>query len=218
MVPAPEVSWLEGQMEADAALDQVVEAPHERYPVGRGSLSRLVGVVHVRDLVAASRGGVAASVADLARPALVVPETKDLGPLLRELRERREQLAVVADEYGATVGIVSLEDVLERLVGEIEDEYDLPDATLHRIDSRTVEVAGSMTIDDFNEAVDTSLPVSGTRTLAGLAFDRLGRRPRRGDLVRVEGIKLNVAAVDHLLISRLQMRLPSNGKEQKCSR
>ena len=211
MVPAPEVSWLEAEMAADAALDQVVETPHERYPVGRGSLSRLVGVVHVRDLVAASRGGDPASVADLARPALVVPETKDLGPLLRELRGRREQLAVVGDEYGSTVGIVSLEDVLEQLVGEIEDEYDLPDATLRRIDSRTVEVAGSMTIDDFNETVGARLPVSGPRTLAGLAFDRLGRRPRRGDVVRVEGAELHVAELDQMRISRLRIRLTEGG-------
>ncbi len=208
MIPAPEVHWLEAEMTPDAALDRVVSTPHERYPVASGSLSRLLGVVHVRDLVAASRGGGGSSVAELARPALVVPETKDLGPLLREQRELREQLAIVVDEYGATVGIVSIEDVLEQLVGEIEDEYDLPDATLERLDSRTVQVAGSMTIDDFNEAVGTRLPIGETRTLAGLAFDRLGRQPREGDMVRVEGAELRVDEVDHARITRLRIRLP----------
>jgi putative hemolysin len=211
MIPAPEVCWLEAEMAPGAALDQVVETPHERYPVARGSLSRLLGVVHVRDLVAAARGDGAASVAELARPALVVPETKDLAALLREQRQQRQQLAIVVDEYGATAGVVSLEDVLEQLVGEIEDEYDLPDATLSWIDAQTVEVAGSMTVDDFNEAVGTRLPTSGSRTLAGLTFDRLGRRPGPGDLVSVEGAELQVAEVDHLRISRLRIRLPESG-------
>jgi putative hemolysin len=211
MIPAPEVCWLEAEMAPGAALDQVVETPHERYPVARRSLSRLLGVVHVRDLVAAARGDGAASVAELARPALVVPETKDLAALLREQRQQRQQLAIVVDEYGATAGVVSLEDVLEQLVGEIEDEYDLPDATLSWIDAQTVEVAGSMTVDDFNEAVGTRLPTSGSRTLAGLTFDRLGRRPGPGDLVSVEGAELQVAEVDHLRISRLRIRLPESG-------
>jgi putative hemolysin len=100
MVLAGDVVWLEAGLDVDAALDRVVASPHERYPVGRGSLDRLASVVHVRDLVAAARADRPVTVGELARPAFVVPETKDLGVLLREQRERREQLAVVADEYG----------------------------------------------------------------------------------------------------------------------
>jgi putative hemolysin len=136
----------------------------------------------------------------------VVPETKDLGALLREQRERREQLAVVADEYGGTAGIVSVEDVLEELVGEIEDEDDLPDARLSWIDGRTVEAAGSITIDDFNEAVGTQLPQRGVRTLAG-AFDALGRRPQPGDAVVVGAAEIRVKAVAGLRITRLEIVL-----------
>lgn len=140
-------------------------------------------MVHVRDLIAAGRESEerARVVGDLARPALVVPETKDLGALLREFREGRQQLAVVVDEYGATAGVVSLEDVIERLVGEIQDEYDLPDSRLTWRDAHTVAAAGSMTIDDFNEEVGGRLPQRGARTLAGLTFDALGRRPSPGD-------------------------------------
>ncbi|MCW2984647.1 MAG: Hemolysins containing domain, partial [Conexibacter sp.] len=140
--------------------------------------------------------------------ALVVPETKDVGALLRELREQRQQLAVVIDEYGATAGIVALEDVLEEIVGEIEDEFDLPDATLHHVDDHTVEVAGSMTIDDFNETVGTHLPQDrSARTLAGLVFEELGRRPRVGDVVTVDGVALRIAEMDGLRISRLEIEL-----------
>jgi putative hemolysin len=209
MLPAADVAWLDADLRADDALDKVVEQPHGRYPVGRGSLDRLVGVVHLRDLVAAGRNAPDTPVGDLARPAIVVPATKDLGALLRELREARQQLAVVMNEYGATAGIVSIEDVLEEIVGEIEDEYDLPDDTLAWLDARTVRVAGSMTIDDFNETVGTTLPQGPSRTMAGLTFDALGRQPRVGDAVTVDGVRLVVDEMDELRITQLRVLLPA---------
>ena len=148
MVPAPEMVWLDASLTADEALDRALAAPHERYPVGRGSLDRLAGVVHGRALVAPARTDPEAPIGPHAQPASVVPETKDLGALLRELREGRQQFVVVLDEYGSTAGIVTLEDILEEIVGEIEDEYHLPDDRLDWVDDETVLVAGSMTIDD----------------------------------------------------------------------
>ena len=112
MTPALDVVWLDAGLTPDEALDRVAGEAHSRYPVGRGSVDRLEGVVHVRDLIAGARSGKAA-IAELVRPPLIVPETKDLGPLLRELREQRAQLAVVVDEYGAVAGIVTIEDLLE---------------------------------------------------------------------------------------------------------
>jgi putative hemolysin len=213
MVPAHDVSWLDAELSADAALDRVVSDPHERYPVGRGSLDRLVGVIHVRDLVAAARGSAGRTVGDSARPAYIVPETKDIAALLRELRAERQQLAVVIDEYGATVGIASLEDVLEELVGEIEDEYDLPDATLEWSGDRTVRVSGSMTIDDFNEAVGTALPIGQVRTLAGLTLDALGRHAAPGDAAEIDGVQFDVEEVDGLRITSLRVTLPEDGSK-----
>jgi putative hemolysin len=207
MVPEPDVAWLNAATTVDAALETVVGRSHSRYPVGEGSLDRLVGVVHVRDLVVAARSDGASPVGAHAHPAPIVPETKDLGALLRELREARQHLAVVVDEYGGTAGIVTLEDVLEELVGEIEDEFDLPDDTLTRIDDETVEVAGSMTIDDFNEALGVALPQDGARTLAGLVFNSLGRRPVEGDTVALDGATLAVERVDGNRITRLRARL-----------
>src|SRR5829696_8255631 len=175
MVPALDVDWLDASLTVEAALDRVLEAPHERYPVGAGSLDELDGVVHVRDLLARARRQTAATVGELARPVYGVPETKDVGALLRELRERGEQLAMVLDEYGAVAGLVTLEDILEEIVGEIEDEFDLPNAEITRIDEHTVRVAGSMTIDDFNETLGQHLPQDRARTLAGLVLNALGR-------------------------------------------
>jgi len=203
------VQWLDAALTPAEALDRAVEVPHGRYPVGRRSLDRLAGVVHVRDLVAALRRGHAGPIEPLAREPLIVPETKDLGALLREQRERSEQLAIVVDEYGAVAGIVTLEDVLEELVGEIQDEFDLPDNRLERLDDATVRVAGSMTIDDFNEAVGTAFPQDGPRTLAGLVFDALGRRPGPGDAVEVGGARIEVERVDGVRITGLRVTLPA---------
>ena len=208
MVPEPDVAWLDADLRPQAALDQVADQPYSRYPVGRGSVDRLVGVVHVRSLVAAQRSAPDRPIGSQVEPAPVVPATKDLGALLRELREQRRHLAIVADEYGGTAGIVTLEDVLEEIVGEIEDEYDLPDATLERVDDTTIRVAGSLTIDDFNETTGTRLPEDDARTLAGLVFNQLGRRPEPGDEVTIGPVSLTVEETDSARITRLLVRLP----------
>jgi putative hemolysin len=203
MVPSPDVVWLEAGAPAQDALQTVVETSHSRYPVGRESLDHLAGMVHVRDLIASP----GETVGSLARAAMVVPMTKDLGALLRELREAREVMAVVVDEYGGTAGIVTLHDVLEELVGEIESEYDLPNNELTWLRDGVVEVSGSMTIDDFNEAVATHLPQRGPRTLAGLVFDELGRRPEAGDVVGIDGVTLKIEEVQDLRITKLRIEL-----------
>jgi putative hemolysin len=165
--------------------------------------------MHYRELIAAARSDPDAPIGPRAQPAPIVPETKDLGALLRELREGRHHLAIVVDEYGGTAGVVSIEDIVEEIVGEIEDEYDLPDDTLTWLDDRTVVIAGSMTIDDFNEAVGTDLPRDGARTMAGLLFNELGHRPRADDGVTVDGVALHVEDLDALRIVRLRVVLPA---------
>jgi putative hemolysin len=203
MVPSPDVTWLEASVIGRDALQVVIDTSHQRYPVGTEALDHLVGIVHIRDLIASPE----ATAGSLARPAMVVPMTKDLGALLRELREARQVMAVVVDEYGGTAGIVTLHDVLEELVGEIESEFDLPNNELDWIDDRTVEVSGSMTIDDFNETVGTHLPQRGPRTLAGLAFDVIGRRPVPGDVAQVDGTTLRVEEVQDLRITKLRIEI-----------
>jgi putative hemolysin len=207
MVPAPDVEWLDAAMSAQQALDRVIEAPHQRYPVGEGTLDRLIGIAHVRDLLAASRDG-DACVRDLTQPALIVPTTKRLPVLLRELREERKQIAVVVDEYGGTAGIVSIHDLLEELVGEIENEYDVAPDALNWLDDRTVELPGSLTIDDFEDVTRVQLPQRGPRTLGGLAFDALGRRPEVDDVADVEGVGMRVLELDGLRITKLRLTLP----------
>jgi putative hemolysin len=196
MLPAPDVAWLEADLPAAEALAQAAKQAHTRYPVARDSIDHLVGVVHMRDLVIAASEDAERRAEQIARPVLIIPPTKDLGALLREMRERSEQIAVVADEYGRTAGIVTLEDILEEIVGEIQDEYDLPDATITRLPDGAVRVAGSMTIDDLNETLGTGLPEDRAHTVAGLVLDLAGRRPQPGESVTVDGVVVTVDAVE----------------------
>jgi putative hemolysin len=139
---------------------------------------------------------------------MIVPETKDLGALLRELRERRQEMTVVIDEYGRASGVVTLEDILEEIVGEIESEYELPDSQLSWVGERGVLVAGSMSVDDFNESTGAELPQDGARTLAGLVFDSLGRGAVKGDAVESAGVTLRVEEIDGARITRIRAELP----------
>ncbi len=208
MIPAAAVDWLEADASAAAALDEVIRHPRSRYPVAEGSLDHLLGSVHVRELVAAAQADPSAAVRALARPVPIVPETKDLGALLHELRDQRQHLAVVADEYGGTLGIVTMEDILEEIVGEIQNEYDLPGYALDWLDERVVEMDGSMSVDDFSESVGVELPQAKARTMAGLVFDALGRRPCDGDRVTAGPVELVVERTDGLRIARLRATLP----------
>jgi len=217
MVPAPDVVWLDASLPAGEALDQVLELPHRRIPIGAGALDHLVGILHLHDLVRTARREPATSVGELARQPLIVPETKDLGTLLRELRERREEMAVVVSEYGGTSGIVTLEDILEEIVGEIESEYELAATTLTWIDERTVQVAGSMSVDDFNDATGAELPHSDARTLAGVVFDALGRAPAEANTVELNGVTLRVVELDGVRITRLHAEMPERHESEKRS-
>lgn len=207
MILAPDVDWLDASLSGEQALARVALRPRSRYPVGEGSLDRPLGAVHVREIVAAARRDPDAPIRDRAQPAPIVPETKDLGALLRELRERRRHLALVVDEWGATAGIVTLEDILEELVGEIQNEYDLPGYAIERIDAKTMVVDGSMTIDDFNETVGSELPQEGVRTMAGLVFDALGHRPATGESVAVGPVSLEVTRMDGQRVARIRVRI-----------
>jgi putative hemolysin len=207
MVHAADVRWLEASLTATEAVDRLVDIPHRRVPVGAGTLDRVVGILHAHDVLRAAREESDATARELARPALIVPETKDLGALLRELREGRQEMAVVAGEYGTTSGIVTLEDIVEEIVGEIQSEYDLPDAKLDWVGDRAVDVAGSMSIDDFNESTGAELPQTDARTLAGLVFHSLGRAATKGDTVHLKGVTLRVEEVEGARITRIRGRL-----------
>jgi putative hemolysin len=206
MVPRPEVVALAADLSPEEALQSVLDHPFTRYPVYRESLDEIVGILHVRDLVAAIHNGASGAeirLERLLRPATIVPETKDLGALLTEFRRTNQHMAIVIDEYGSTEGIVTLEDLLEEIVGEIEDEFDLPDDTVEQVDEQTIRIDGTFTIDDFNERFDADVPVEDYHTVAGFVFGALGRPALPGDEVRHETTVFRVESVEGRRIDRL---------------
>jgi putative hemolysin len=205
MVPRPEVVAISIELPASEALQAVLDSPYTRYPVYRESLDDIVGVLHIRDLIVAmhANGIAAVNMEELVRPAYMVPETKELASLLTEFRRTNQHLAVVIDEYGSMEGIVTLEDLLEEIVGEIEDEFDLPDETVERVDADTIRIDGTFPIDDFNNRFECDLPHEDYHTVAGFVFGLLGRAAEPGDEVTHDGLRFQVDAVEGQRIDRL---------------
>ncbi|MEI8105207.1 MAG: hemolysin family protein [Actinomycetes bacterium] len=205
MVPRPDVVALSVDLPPDEILQAVLDSPYTRYPVYRGTIDEIVGILHVRDLIAAihDHGIGAVEIEQLLRPATMVPETKDLAALLTEFRRSNQHMAIVIDEYGTMDGIVTLEDVLEEIVGEIEDEFDLPDEAVERVDEDTIRIDGTFTIDDFNEEFGVTIPQDDYNTVGGYVFGELGRPAEPGDEVTHGAMTLRVDTVEGQRIDRL---------------
>ena len=207
MVPRPEVVALSIDLPPEEALAAVIDSPYTRYPVYRGSLDEIVGILHVRDLFSAMHdvGLAAARIEDMLRPAYMIPETKDLAALLAEFRRTKQHMAIVVDEYGAMDGICTLEDLLEEIVGEIADEYDLPEEDVEQVDDHTIRIDGTFPIDDFNEQFDVDLPAEDYHTVAGFVFGELGRAAAPRDEVSWDGMRFTVVDVEGSRIERLEV-------------
>jgi putative hemolysin len=207
MVPRPEVVALSVELPPEEALAAVIESPYTRYPVYRGAIDEIVGVLHVRDLFSAlvDRGIAGVQLEQLLRPAHIVPETKDLAALLTEFRRTNQHLAIVVDEYGELEGIVTLEDLLEEIVGEIEDEFDLPDESIERLEDGRMRIHGTFPIDDFNEQFGQSLPIEDYHTMGGFVFGLLGHAPEPNDEAEHEGCRFKVLEVEGSRIERLEV-------------
>jgi putative hemolysin len=217
MVPRPEVVALSVELPPEEALAAMIESPYTRYPVYRESLDDVVGILHVRDLISAltDRGIAGVQVEELVRPANIVPETKDLAALLGEFRRTNQHMAIVVDEYGELEGIVTLEDLLEEIVGEIEDEFDLPDESVERLPNGKMRIDGTFPIDDFNEQFDRRLPIEDYHTVGGFVFGLLGRAPEVGDEVGHDGTRFTVLEVEGSRIERLEVELVPNDTQDE---
>ncbi|MDX6455966.1 MAG: magnesium and cobalt exporter, family [Gaiellaceae bacterium] len=205
MVPRPEVVAISAELPSEEALAAVLDSPYTRYPVYGESLDDIIGVLHVRDLFTAvhDRGLASVRLAEIVRSAYIVPETKDLASLLQEFRKTNNHFAVVVDEYGGMAGICTLEDLLEEIVGEIEDEFDVAEVQIEQLDDDTYRIDGMFPIDEFNARFGTSLPDDDFHTLAGFVFGQLGRAPQPGDDVEYDGMRFDVLEVDGNRIEKL---------------
>jgi putative hemolysin len=170
----------------------------------RDSPDDVVGFVHVRDLIAPDVTGRSVRVGDLIRDVLTLPSTRHLLAALNDMRREGAHLAIVMDEYGGTAGIVTLEDLVEELVGDIKDEYDVEEESTHHV-SGEIEVDGLLNLDDFEDETGMELPEGPYETVAGFIVSRLGRLPEPGDVIEYDGHKLTVVEVDGLRIARVKV-------------
>ena len=184
MVPRTEVDFLPGDMPAYKAIREVQGAPHSRYPVSDGSTDRIAGFLHVRDLMDLDPTTRAAPVRQLVRPVMSLPDTVKLLKALTEMRREGSHLAIVLDEYGGTAGIVTLEDLVEELIGDITDEYDVVDDE-SRIHTELRDLDGLTTLEEFEERAGYVLPEGPYDTVAGYVMSQLGKVPEIGDVTSV---------------------------------
>ncbi len=204
MVPRTEVDFLDAGTPLFKALKDAAKMPHSRYPVVRGSADDVTGFVHVRDLFDPELTGRSVRVGELTRPVLMLPGTNRVLSSLQQMRSEGQHLAIVVDEYGGTAGIVTLEDLVEELVGEIRDEYDEPEPETMRV-GETVEVDGLLNIEDFQDETGVELPEGPYETATGYVVHVLGRFPQVGDRLSINGHRIEVAEVEGRRASRIRV-------------
>jgi putative hemolysin len=215
MLPRTEVDFLDAEMPAYKAVKFAAERPHSRYPVMNGSADDIVGFVHVRDLFDPAVATRSVRVGDLAREVLMLPDTAKLLPTLTEMRRRSTHLAIVLDEYGGTAGIVTLEDLVEELIGDIKDEYDEEPAETTRLRSGDIEVDGLLNLDDFADATMIELPDGPYETVGGFLAARLGKVPSTGDEVPIDAHTLTVTEMDGRRVARVRLHRVTPGAEEQ---
>ncbi len=212
MVPRPDVIGMPVDLTAAEAIDRALASPYTRYPVYRESMDDLIGVVHIRNLFAEHVGvGAEPTIEACVRAVPIVPETKKLDELLADFRRTKTHMAIVVDEYGSTSGIVTLEDLLEEIVGEINDEFDLPDREVVRLAPDRVRLEASFGIEDFNERFGGGLPDEDYTSVGGFLFGELGRPARPGDVISHHGFRFTVREVDGARIRVVDVELKPAG-------
>jgi putative hemolysin len=216
MLPRTEVDFVDAEMPAYKAVKFAAERPHSRYPVMNGSADDIVGFVHVRDLFDPAVASRSVRVGDLAREVLMLPDTAKLLPTLTEMRRRSTHLAIVLDEYGGTAGIVTLEDLVEELIGDIKDEYDEEAAETTRLRSGDIEVDGLLNLDDFADETGVELPDGPYETVGGFLAAQLGKVPSTGDEARVDSHTLTVTQMDGRRVARVRMHLVKPSGEESA--
>ena len=208
MVPRVDIVAMEIGTSRSELADRMVETGHSRVPVFNGSLDHIEGVAHARDILRVlSRDDSASTVVgpDLLRPALFIPESKSLRELLDEFQTTRVHMAIVIDEYGGVSGLVTIEDLLEEIVGEIRDEFDVGEAEIQRVADSEFMIDARVSIDDLKDLLAVDLEGDGFDTLGGFVYDRLGKIPSAGDIVEYDGLRIEVVTVVGRRLKKLRV-------------
>ena len=205
MVPRTEVDFLDASTPVYKALRLSSSNPHSRYPVVRGTPDEVVGFVHVRDLITPEVSGRSVRVGEITRPMKMMPGTKKVLSAMSEMRREGHHLAIVVDEYGGTDGIVTLEDLVEEIIGDIHDEYDVAEEPSEALVDGDVEVDGLLNIEDFEERTGLELPEGPYETVAGFIINEMGRLPDVGESVLALDHRFTVTDLDGRRIARVRL-------------
>ena len=201
MVPRPDMFCLEISTPPSQILDSLQENLHSRVPVYAGNIDQIVGVLYSRDLLPYVQGlPLDFDLRAHLHPPFFVPESKRAHALLKEFQAKKLHMAIVVDEYGSTSGLVTLEDILEELVGEIGDEFDVEERLIQPLDARTFRVSGKLPIDELNAATGLQLSSENYATVAGWVLDLFGRIPRRGERIETAGVTVLVERVERMRV------------------
>ena len=212
MIPRPEMAVLDEEMHFETMLKNVVEAGHSRFPVIGDNRDDIEGIILAKDLLRFSAESVANPVSkfslkDFLRPAVIIPESKRLDALLKEFRSNRNHMAIVVDEYGGVAGLITIEDVLEQIVGEIEDEFDIDDDddNIHQIGENRFNVKARVEIEEFNEYFKCQLSDEEYDTIGGILMQAFGHMPARGETVIIDMLKFEIISADTRRIKLLSV-------------
>ncbi|RPI21921.1 MAG: HlyC/CorC family transporter, partial [Actinobacteria bacterium] len=207
MVPRPDMVTVPGDASTDEALDIILEQGRSRIPVTGEGIDDIVGILYARDLLVLYDQAAPPSLSiDLARPPYFVPESKQVSELLKEMQASQVHMAIVVDEFGGTAGLVTIEDLLEELVGEIADEYDTEEPMAVEVEEGVLLVDARMDVDEFAGLVEIELPDDEYDTVGGLVLGLAGRVPREGESFEYDGLTLTVARVQGRRVSRVRVR------------
>lgn len=218
MIPRPQMVVVEAAHSPEEFLPHVIEFAHSRYPVIGEKKDEVLGILLAKDLLAyvagQKNGSAKYHLREVLRPAVFVPESKRLNVLLKEFRANRNHMAIVVDEYGGVSGLVTIEDVLEQIVGEIEDEHDFDDDVfIVKHSDNTYIVKALIPIDDFNEYFGTGFSDQEFDTIAGIVSQQFGRLPKRGEETSIGGFQVRVLRADNRRIHLLQITVPDSGRK-----
>jgi magnesium and cobalt exporter, CNNM family len=193
MVPRIDIVGVPAYSMVRAVLDKIIETGHSRIPIYDDTIDNIVGVIYAKDLLRHMRDGAQdAPIKPLAREPSFVPETKKVDELLHQMQQQRVHVAIVVDEYGGTAGLITIEDLIEEIVGEIQDEYDVEEALIEEVSDSEAVFDARVSIRDVNDTLDLDIDDEDFDTLGGLLYHELGKVPNAGDEVRVDGALVTV--------------------------
>jgi CBS domain containing-hemolysin-like protein len=206
MVPRVDIVALDIDTALEDALNKIIGAGHSRIPVYQETIDTIVGILYAKDLLPALRDNQRAlPIANLLRKVRFVPETLKVDALLKELRQTKVHIAIVVDEYGGTAGLVTIEDVMEEIFGDIQDEYDVEDPPIQMISDREMIVDARVSIDEISELTDLDIESEESDRIGGLVYEKLGRIPQVDDVVAVNGAVVKVVSVKGISPSKLHI-------------